>query len=295
MIRRTRWGLIVVSLWVFIACAIPIPTTAPLTKIDMVDETQSVGLDGAQRAVVRLRLLSQRLAVRPGDDVGLLLGRFRYNVKEWAPSVKQNADEGTTTVTVGQGLGSQIPLGKSDDGYVNEWDVGLAYGVPIDLGVDIGVGQVQLDLGGLSLSDLSVTSGSADVSLTFDAPNPEPLGHLRLTSGTGTFVVSGLGNANFDHLSVLGGTGRVNLDFSGAQSRSAVVDIKAGAGKIDLRVPASVGTRVTLTGTGAGTVDIIGFTEQSDKVYVNAAYGVAALTLTINVTIGVGAITLISQ
>jgi hypothetical protein len=294
MAQRKHWWLIGVSFWVLIACAIPIPTTAPLTKIDMVDETQLAGLDGAQRAVVRLRLLSQRLAVQPGDGVALLRGRFRYNVKEWAPSVKQNTSDDTTTVTVGQGLGSQIPLGTSDD-YVNEWDVGLAYGVPIDLGVDIGAGQVQLDLGGLSLSDLSVTSGSADVSATFDSPNPEPLGLLRVTSGTGKFVASGLGNANFDRLSVLGGTGIVNLDFSGAQARSAVVDIKAGAGRIDIRVPASVGVRMTLSGTGVSTVDTIGFTEQSDNVYVNAAYGAATLTLTINVTAGVGAITLISQ
>lgn len=292
--RHKYWWIIGALCLLAIACAIPIPTTAPLTVIDTVDEVQSVDLDGAQRAVVRLRLLSKRLTVRPGDGVGLLQGHFRYNVKEWAPSVKQKTDGETTNVTIGQGVGSQIPLGKSDE-YINEWEIELGYGVPIDLGVDIGVGDADLDLSGLSISDLSITTGSADVSLVFNSPNPEPLGMLRLTSGTGKFVASGLGNANFDRVAVIGGTGTVNLDFNGDLQRSAVADIKAGAGKIDIRVPSAVGVRLTFTGTPISSVDTIGFTEQSDNVYVNEAYGVSTLTLTINVTAGVGAITLISQ
>ena len=293
MRRKYWWGVGVLCL-LLLACAIPIPTTAPLTVIETVEQVQSVELDGAQRAEVRLRLLSKGLVVRPGDGVGLLRGRFRYNVEEWTPSVKQTTDEGTTKVTIGQGLGSQIPLSKSDE-YVNEWEIELGYGVPIDLGVDIGAGDAELDLSGLAISDLSMTTGSADVLLVFNSPNPEPLGVLRLTSGTGKFVASGLGNANFDRISVLGGTGTVNLDFNGNLLRSAVVDVKAGAGKIDIRVPAALGVRLTFSGTPVSSVETIGFTEQSDNVYVNETYGVSTLTLTINVTAGVGAITLISQ
>ena len=268
------WLVIVGALCLLtIACAIPIPTIEPLTKIDTVDHVQSVALDGAQRAVVRLRLLSKRLIVRPGDGVGLLQGHFRYNVEEWAPSVKQDTNGETTNVTIGQGLGSQIPLGTSDE-YVNEWVIDLGYGVPVDLGLDIGAGNADLDLSGLSISDLSMTTGSADVSLVFNTPNPEPLGVLRLTSGTGKFVASGLGNANFDRISILGGTGTINLDFNGDFRRSAVADIKAGAGKIDVRVPASVGVRLTFAGTPVSTVETIGFTEQGENVYVNGAYGV---------------------
>lgn len=292
--RRNGWLVVGVLCLLGLACAVPIPTTAPLTVIETVDQVQSVALDGAERAEVRLRLLSKRLVVRPGDGVGLLRGHFRYNVEEWTPSVKQTADEGTTKVTIGQGIGSQIPLSTSDD-YINEWEIDLGYGVPIDLGVDIGAGSAELDLSGLSISDLSMTTGSADVSLVFNSPNPEPLGTLRLTSGTGKFVASGLGNANFDRISVLGGTGTVNLDFGGNLQRSAVVDVKAGAGKIDIRVPAALGVRLTFSGTPVSSVETIGFAEQSHNVYVNDAYGTATLTLSINVTAGVGAITLISQ
>jgi len=275
-------------------CMVPIPTVQPLTVIDPVEEAQTLGLDGASRAVVRLRLLSRTLSVRGIDAGDLLRGRFRYNVQEWAPNVRQETGAESTQVTVGQGLGSQIPLGRQDT-YQNDWEIDLGRGIPLDLGIDMGAGEASLDLTGLWLSGLSVTSGSTDLVLAFGAPNPEPLGSLQLTAGAGRVTATGLGHANFDQLAVLGGAGAVDLDFSGAFHRSAMVDIKAGAGRVTVRVPAGIGSRVTLGGVSLGNVEVTGFAKQSDDVYVNSAYGQAPLTLTIKITTGVGSVSLISE
>ena len=101
------------GLLVLTGCTIPVPTVAPLTLIDPVDEVQHVPLGDAQRVAVRLRLLSQELVVRAGDGAESLSGFFRYNVAEWAPKVKQETDGNTLKVTIDQGLGSQIPLGSA--------------------------------------------------------------------------------------------------------------------------------------------------------------------------------------
>ncbi len=290
--------LVVVALGVLLVlsgCMIPVPTVQPLTLIDPVDEIQQVPLGDANRATVRLRLLSRELVVRAGDGAALLSGRFRYNVAEWAPKLKQEIDGETLKVTIGQGLGSQIPLGKHDE-YANAWDIELARTLPLDLVVDMATGTANLDLTGLALDKLSVTSGSADLLVAFGLPNPQPLGSLKLTTGTGTIVATGLGNANFDTLSVLGGTGKVDLDFSGSFHRSALTDIKAGVGGVTVRVPANVGVRVTVTGiVPVGKVDLVGFSEAGEDVYVNAAYGDAPLTLTVKIATGVGSVSLISQ
>lgn len=279
-----------------LACAVPLPTVTPLTIIDLVDVTESVPRADAQRAEVRLRLLSDSLTVRSSAEVDLLRGRFRYNVEEWAPNIKQETkDNGERViVTVGQGLGSQIPLGGSAE-YVNAWEIDLARGIPLDLSVDIGAGETQLDLSGLMLSQLSVTSGSAEQSLVFHEANPIPMSTLRLTAGTGKCVAAGLGNANFDRLVVFGGVGALDLDFGGAWTRGALAEVRAGAGKITLRVPATIGVRVVFSSSPLSVVETTGFTVQTDNVYTNAAYGVAPVTLTINITAGVGAMTLISQ
>ncbi len=275
-------------------CMIPIPTVEPITTIEPVEETHVLETDGAGRARVRLRLLSDRLVIRGGEQPPTLLqGWFRYNVAAWQPNIDQQTEQAQTRVTLSQGMGSQIPLGQTDT-YQNEWEVTLAQGIPINLGVDMGSGTADLDLGGLSLTDLSVTAGNTDLTLTFDAPNPEPLGLLRLTAGTGKFEASDLGNANFDRMSVTGGAGAVDLDFSGSIQRSAIVDVKAGAGKIVIRVPSGIGARATVSGSPLRSLDLENFTEMGDKTYVNSTYGEAPLTLTVRITAGLGRIELIA-
>ena len=292
--RLRPWTLSILTALLLAGCMIPIPTVQPLTLIDPVEEVQTLGTEGASRAVVRLRLLSRSLWVRGVDGGALLQGRFRYNVQEWAPNIEQEMSAETIQITVGQGLGSQIPLGRQDT-YQNAWEIDLGRGIPLDLGIDMGVGEAFLDLTGLWLNGLTVTSGNTDLVLAFGAPNPEPLGSLRLTAGAGKIAATGLGHANFDQLTVLGGAGAVELDFSGAFHRAAMADIKAGAGNVTIRVPASIGVRATLGGVPLGKVDAVGFVKQGDDVYVNGAYGQAPLTLTIKIATGVGSIALVSE
>lgn len=292
--RYARWILLATLLVGTSGCMIPVPSVEPISTIEPVEEVRVLQTEGAERARVRLRLLSDHLTIRDGaESPTLLRGWFRYNVAAWEPNVEQETDQGETRVTMSQGLGSQIPLGKSDT-YQNAWEIDLARGIPTDLGVDMGSGTADLALGGLSLSDLSVTAGNTDLVLTFDEPNPEPLGLLRLTAGTGKLNASGLGNANFDRVSIIGGAGAVDLDFAGAIQRSAIVDIKAGAGRITVRVPDAVGARATVSGSPLRTLDLDRFSESGENTYVNAAYGEASLTLTLRITAGVGKIVLIS-
>ncbi len=296
MRRHTFWIALACLLLTTLACTIPVPTVEPLTIIEPVNQVESLSRLEAERANVRLRLLSESLIVRPSTEANLLQGRFHYNVQEWEPNIRQEsrADGELTVVTIGQGVGSQIPLGRSDE-YFNAWEIDLNRGIPIDLDINMGAGTTQLDLSGLMLSNLNVTSGSADLSLVINEANPIPMSAARFTSGTGNYTIAGLGNANFDRMIITGGAGSMDLDFNGAWTRGAIVEVRAGAGRVTLRVPEAVGVRITFSSTPISTVDAFGLTEQTENVYVNGAYGVAPVTLTINVTAGIGAITLISQ
>ncbi len=295
LIKRLIRSCCFVALILIVAgCSIPIPTIQPLTKIDTVEEIQTAQLDGAARAVVHLRLLSEELEVRPAAGADFFRGLFRYNVKEWSPNITREATDGVLDLTVNQGLGSQIPIGLGDE-YDNIWEVELAPGVPLDLSVDMGSGVADLDLSGLSITKLTLTTGKTDVAIAFHQPNPEPLSMLRLTAGAGNTYITGLGNANIDQLNIIGGTGAIDLDFDGLLTRSALVDIKSGAGEFDIRVPDAIGVRVTFIATPISTIATSGFTESAENVYVNDAYGQAAVTLTIKITAGIGKVALVSQ
>ena len=285
-------GLLLLAL----ACSIPIPqipTPAPLTVIEPVDMQKRIAADGATRGAVRLGLYTGDLSLYPGDATAFFDGRFRYNVAEWEPVIRQEAVGTTLRLTVNQGLGTQLPL-TDRERYSNAWDVALTRAMPLDLQADLGVGAAQLDLGGLSLTSLGITAGAGDVTLTWATPNPQAMGTLRLTTGAGKVTASQLGNANFDLFTFVGGAGETDLDLSGAWTRSALADFKVGAGQVTVRTPAGVGVRLNFTGTPVSDLHTVGFTEQSKNVYVNGDYGKAPLTLTLTVLMGAGSMTVIS-
>ncbi len=288
-----RWWLLVIVAVLGLACNVPIPTSQPLTVIEPVQVSQTVDLEGAERADISLKLLNGDLTLQPGD-LSLLQADFHYNVQEWEPKIESSTKDDTRKVSISQGVGSELTLGE-DDTYINEWTITLARGVPMKLHITLGSGRASLALGGLSLTEASITTGKSETTISFDEANPEPLSALRLTAGMGDVVISGLGNANLDRLSLIGGTGSVDLDFSGAWRRSALAEVTAGTGSVTIRVPADLGVRITFTGTPVTSVSTVGFTETEENTYTNEAYGTASLTLTIKLSAGLGKIMLISQ
>lgn len=294
---RWRYGLSMLGLLgLMLACSFPvpqIPTPAPLTVIEPVEQQQRIIAEGATQASVRLGLYLGELRLYPGEAVAFFDGRFRYNVAEWEPVIRQEKIGNSLRLTVNQGLGSQLPLTEREK-YTNRWEIALGRTIPLDVQADLGTGTAQLDLGGLPLIGLGVTAGAGDVTLTWNTPNPQALGTLRLTAGAGKITASQVGNANFDLLSFVSGTGEADLDLSGTWTRSALVDLKIGAGKVTVRTPAGVGVRLNFSGTPVSELRLVGLTEQRRNVYVNADYGNVPLTLTLNVMQGAGSLTVIA-
>ena len=87
------------------------------------------------------------------------------------------------------------------------------------------------------------------------------------------------------------GAGTYTLDLSGDWARDLNVTIDAGAAILTVRLPRGVGVRVNVE-SGPHTIDAIGLTQDGD-VYTNAAYGVSALTMQIDIDAGIGQIYLV--
>jgi hypothetical protein len=86
------------------------------------------------------------------------------------------------------------------------------------------------------------------------------------------------------------GAGESTVDLSGDWVHDLDVTIDAGMGEVSVRLPKDVGARVAVD-AGVGTIDASDLTQDGD-VYTNAAYGVSAVTLQVNVKAGVGQINL---
>src|SRR5690606_13231467 len=80
--------------------------------------------------------------------------------------------------------------------------------------------------------------------LNFSRPNPERMHTLSVEAGAAALRARGLGNANVQRLTVSGGVGDVDLDFSGAWRDDMDVKVELGLGSLTLRVPRGIGVRV---------------------------------------------------
>ncbi len=206
-------------------------------------ETQTVERNDASSARVNIQMGVGKLDIRNGAD-DLMEAEFTYNVPSWKPEVEYDVRDGEGRLTVKQPdaevKGLNIP--ESDIEY--EWDLKLSDDVPMDLDIDLGVGESYLELGGLSLTNLDINTG----------------------------------------------VGEATVDLSGAWEQSVDINIEGGVGATTILLPNDVGVRVE-SSTGLGRNNVYGLISNGDT-YTNAAYETADIVLDIQVSGGIGEITL---
>jgi hypothetical protein len=178
-----------------------------------------------------------RLYLSPGADE-LVEGTAVYNFPEFKPEIETRD--------------RRVEIKHDDfknlinlDDINNEWDLHLGDAL-IDLEINAGAYEGRYELGGLSLTGLTVKDGAADVELSFSEPNKTEMSVLRYETGASNVTLSGLANANFSTLIFSGGAGSYELGFGGELQDDATVRIEAGAGDVQLIIPEEVDTEVTV-------------------------------------------------
>ena len=87
--------------------------------------------------------------------------------------------------------------------------------VPISLTIKAGAYVGDYELGGLSLKNLTITDGAAEVDLNFAYPNGISMQSFRYETGASNIALSNLANTNANTIIFQGGAGNFELDFSG--------------------------------------------------------------------------------
>ena len=96
-------------------------------------------------------------SVRPAEKGLLYRMQLRYDEDVFEP----HADYEGTRLRLGvENRGKSIHLGKNRSG--GEMDLQLARGVPMDLDLEFGAVRADLDLGGLSLTRLELSTGASE-------------------------------------------------------------------------------------------------------------------------------------
>ncbi len=180
-----------------------------------------------------------RLRLSAAEQPFLYRLEARYDSDRFTPIMQYNADAGRLRVGM-EGRGRTRGGGEQA-----RMAVSLSRDVPMELKLQFGAGEADLDLGGLSLRNLQVSTGASETRISFDQPNRLPAEHVRFEAGAASLRVNGLGNARAARYSFQGGVGETTLDFSGDWNRSATASAELGIGSLTLRFPRNLGVRIT--------------------------------------------------
>ncbi|NWG05126.1 MAG: hypothetical protein HXY35_00415 [Chloroflexi bacterium] len=205
-----------------------------------VKESITVAGKGSEEMRLTLSFGAGTLKVSPGGGDKLVDGTAVYNFKELKPEI---VIDGNSVEIKNENFKSLV----DPRDIVNEWDLKLGKS-PIDLTINAGAYNGTFELGGLALTNLTVTDGAANVDLSFSKPNRTEMSVLRYETGASDVSLTGLANANFSTLMFSGGAGNYTLDFTGVLERDAVITIEAGAGDVQLIIPKGVNAKVTMDG-----------------------------------------------
>ncbi|MGD2069061.1 MAG: toast rack family protein [Gemmatimonadota bacterium] len=210
---------------------------------------------------VRVAYGAGRFSVRPIDGELLYRMQLRYDEESFEPVAELDGDRLELGV---ENIGKRFRLGRDrDDGRM---DLELNRGVPMDLQLEFGAVRADVDLGGLSLNELELSTGASDSRVDVSRPNRLAMSRAELTVGAADFTARHLGNLNAEDITVSAGVGDVTLEFTGEWRRDARVKVDMGLGSLELRFPRGLGVKLEKD-TFLTSLDSQGLVKRGDAYY----------------------------
>jgi hypothetical protein len=174
----------------------------------------------------------------------------------------------------------------------NNWDIAFSPDVELRCNMDIGAADCDIDLGGLSVTELALNVGAAEAHVDFSTPNGKQLSLFKIEAGACDLKVANIGNSRFDRLDFEGGVGSFTLDFSGAFDFCADAEISVGLGSVTIILPETIGVRLEADDSFLSSIDfpkrLMKPVHGREGVYETENYGTAKGQLTVKLDVGMG-------
>lgn len=272
------WGMIVIAGW------LPGSHADAQARRTMTSERQVWGTDPLD---VEIDYGAGTLRVLPADSPTLY--RIELNYVEGSVEPVVEYDEQRRTLELGVRSVERSRRSGMRDG--STATITLTREVPLDLDLDFGAGKADIQLGGISLRNLSIATGASETTVEFDRPNAIPAETVRISAGAADLRVIGLGNVNAQNIRFEGGVGATVLDFGGAWARSTTASVDMGIGSLTLRLPRDQGVRISRSSflTSFSTPGL----ERRGDSYFSSNWESAANKITINVSAALGSVDIV--
>lgn len=244
-------------------------------------------LHGEARLNARVEYGAGSLRVEPGQPGELYRMTLSYDQDRFVPV--SDFDASSRTVVLGLRAAGEGGVRVVSQNQLRQLAT-IALSPRADLALDLSIGAVDADveLGGLRISDLVLKTGASRATVRFSRPNRMRCRHAAFSAGAAEVSVFGLGNSRCEQIEFEGGMGKVLLDFGGAWSSSARVEVKMAMGEITLRLPRRVGIRLTRT-KFLSSFESAGLIRRGDS-FVSPNYDTAEHRLDLDLTTAMGGV-----
>jgi hypothetical protein len=225
------------------------------------------------------------LRVAPAEAPFLYRMEIRYDADIFAPIADFDAEERTLQLGVESAGRGRRSLNMREGSTAT---VLLSREVPVELDLEFGAGKADIQLGGMAIQQLEISTGASETSIGFDAPNTVVAERITIEAGAADLEVLGLGNARAEQITFRGGVGSTVLDFSGAWDRSVTASVEMGIGAVTLRLPRGPGIRIDRSSflTSFEATDL----ERRGDSYYSAGWDSAEQRITIDLSAALGSI-----
>lgn len=200
--------------------------------------TMSRQLDASEEIRVYVEYGAGAFTVRSIDEGLLYRMNLRYDEDKFEPVADFSGDRLHLGVET---IGRSVNLKGREAG---ELELELARGVPMDLDLEFGAVKADIDLGGLALTDLDISTGASESFVDVSEPNPLQMSTATFEAGAAEFEVHRLGNLNAERIEIDAGVGAITVGLEGRWRGDAEVSIDMGLGSLELIVPEGLGVRL---------------------------------------------------
>ena len=162
-------------MWMAAVAAVVVPTA--LSGQSWKTVTMSRQLEDSEEIRVSVEYGAGAFTVRSIDEGLLYRMNLRYDEDKFEPV----ADFSGTRLHLGvETIGRGVSLKGREAG---ELELELARGVPMDLDLEFGAVKADIDLGGLALTDLDLSTGASESYVDVSEPNPLEIGTATFEAG----------------------------------------------------------------------------------------------------------------
>jgi len=184
-------------------------------------------------------------------------------------------------------------FGDGDGNTENQWHVYLSKKKPVNLNLKYGMGNAYVDLSGLAIENLNITTGSANVNVGYISGqyNQQKMDTFSIKVDLGELEARQITLSNAKTIIADVGFGSLYLDFTNKSMVKSNVNATVGAGNLIVNANESINPMIIyINNSPLCRIKIpSGFTEIRKNVFVNDEYDQDAenlITFNIDVTMG---------